>query len=89
MRNESNLVAETQFAVLSNRLAWKVLAHRRNQRLALSETTNEERPKDLGCCTKTVRKLSVQKAIKSLIAEVERASADSEHDSFSLRLVLA
>lgn len=45
--HESPFVAEMQSVMLSNRLAWNVLAHCRNQRLALSPTTNEERTKDL------------------------------------------
>lgn len=76
--HELPLVAETQAAVLSNRLAWKVLAHRRNQRLALSKTTNEERTKDLGCCSKTAWKPSIQ----DFLAEVERSCAEVEDVSF-------
>ena len=85
--HESPLVAETQSAVLSNRLAWKVLAHRRNQRLALSETANGS-AKNLGCCSKSARKLSIQEVVAPYLAEVELACADVEHANFSLNTLV-
>eukprot|EP00961_Rhodomonas_salina_P126267 1700810-Rhodomonas_salina.2 len=85
---ESPSVVETQSAVLSNRLAWRVLAHRRHHRLAISDTANGL-SEDLGCM-KTLRKISIEHDVAPYLAEVERTCADVEDANMSLnKLVLA
>mmetsp|Transcript_35813 Transcript_35813/g.84189 ORF Transcript_35813/g.84189 Transcript_35813/m.84189 type:complete len:173 (+) Transcript_35813:114-632(+) len=73
--HEPPLVAKTQSAVLSNRLAWKVLAHRRRERFALAEC--DKTADDLGCCrsssSSSLLKKTLQNvgALHSYLKEVE------------------
>jgi len=69
-------VVEAQSAILSNRLAWKVLAHRRNQRLALSETRDEELVKNLGCLTVNQKRQDVHESLNSFLSEVQKCWPD-------------
>eukprot|EP00287_Rhodomonas_sp_CCMP768_P005274 CAMPEP_0196717818 /NCGR_PEP_ID=MMETSP1091-20130531/1158_1 /TAXON_ID=302021 /ORGANISM="Rhodomonas sp., Strain CCMP768" /LENGTH=143 /DNA_ID=CAMNT_0042058309 /DNA_START=11 /DNA_END=442 /DNA_ORIENTATION=+ len=64
---------ETQQAVLSNRLAWKVLAHRRRERMALAQCDKDAT--DLGCCRS---KKPIQDNLKVYLAEVEEVCANVE-----------